>query len=192
MKSYYSFSETISNIYSLIITKIFYKKARLIRRPVYIRGKKNLVYGSGFTTGHACRFDLLGEDKALQIGKNCIIGDNVHIVAYEKVIIGDDVLMASKVFISDTNHGCSRGSKQEGPDIPPNDRVLSTCPVKIGDRVWIGENVVILSGADIGNGCIIGANSVITGEIPDNSIVVGAPGRIIKKWNERLQIWERV
>src|SRR5690242_12763536 len=108
MKNIYSLSEMISTTYSFICTRLFYKGARLVRRPFYCRGRARLQFAHGLTTGHNCRFDLLGESedksKKLIIGKNCKIGDNVHIVAHEKVIIGDNCLIASKVFISDTSH----------------------------------------------------------------------------------------
>ena len=59
----------------------------------------------GLTTGYNCRFDLTGKKQTLFIGDNCEFGDMTHIVAFNNVMIGDNVLMASKVFVSDTNHG---------------------------------------------------------------------------------------
>lgn len=197
MKNQYSLSETISTAYSLICTKLFYKGARLIRRPFYCRGKSRLKFDEGFTTGHNCRFDLFGENedssKKLIIGSNCKIGDNVHIVASERVMIGDNCLMASKVFISDTSHGeyCNE-SINSSPEIPPDNRTLYTEPISIGSNVWIGENVCILLGSKIGNGCIIGANAVVNGEIPDNSIAVGSPAKVVKKYSFKMNRWERV
>lgn len=192
MKNKYLFSELITTIYSLIGTKIFYRKARLVRRPIYMRGKSSIEFGVGFTTGHACRFDLLGGNKTLFIGRYCEIGDNVHIVAHEKVTIGDNCLMASKVFISDTNHGEYSGIHQSSPEIPPNARNLITKPILIGDNVWIGENVCILPGVNIGNGCIIGANSVVNKNIDENSIAVGTPAKVVKKWNKEMEYWMKV
>ena len=57
--------------------------------------------------------------------------------------------------------------------------------------MWIGENVVILPGSIIGNGSIIGANAVVVGKIPDNTISVGSPARVIKRWNEFSSCWEK-
>jgi len=194
----YSFSGLISGSISLVLTKVFYPRARLVRRPVYIRGKAYLKYGEGFTTGYHCRFDLTGEpgggagknEKRLVIGKNCKIGDNVHIVASKKVIIGDDCLFASKIFISDTNHGRYDGVQvKSSPAVPPDDRPLSTAEVRIGDRVWIGENVVILPGVTIGNGSIIGANALVNRDVPMNSIAVGSPARVIKVWDSASESW---
>lgn len=193
MRNKYSFSELIKMAYSLVITKIFYPGARLIRRPFYIRGKKSLVYGKKFTTGYGCRFDLDGNKQTLFIGEDCRIGDYVHIVACEKVEIGSGCLLASKIFISDTNHGTYDNSDESSkPEVPPNERKLVTNPVTIGNNVWIGDNVVILSGVQIGDGCIIGANSVVTHDIEKNSIVAGAPAKCIKKWDTQMQRWIKV
>ena len=186
----YCFSEFISNIWALLLTKLFYSRARLIRRPLYLRNGKCMEFKPGLTLGHACRFDLDGNGKTLFIGANCNFGDNTHIVAHERVEIGDNVLGASKIFISDTNHGCYKGENQDSPYVAPNDRKLATSPVKIGNNVWIGENVVILAGSKIGNGCIIGANAVVCGNFEDNCIIAGIPAKVIKKWNAARQCYE--
>ncbi len=191
MRNQYSFSEFIKNGYSLIMTKLTMKQARFIRRPVYIRGRKSLEGGIGLTTGRFCRFDLEGEKKTLFIGKDCEMGDNTHIVAHEKVEIGDHVLIASKCFISDTNHGSYSGDYPDDTMTPPNQRALTTKPVRIGNNVWIGENAVIRAGSVIEDGCIIGANSVISRTIPAGSMAVGS-NRVIKRYSPEEKKWIRV
>lgn len=191
MGNKYSISEFLSTTYALLCTKLFYKKARLIRRPLYMRGKASILYGEGLTTGHSCRFDLPGGNrKTLIIGKNCEMGDNVHIVAHEQVIIGDNCLMASKIFISDTNHGEYSSTKQSSPKSSPNSRQLITRPVSIGSNVWIGENVCILPGVKIGNGVVVGANAVVNEDIPDNCIAVGVPAKVVKIYNFETEKWK--
>lgn len=187
----YSPSEWIKNAYSLFLTKLFFRPARLIRRPFYLRGSKNgMQFESGFTTGYRCRFELFSEkgETVLKFGKNCKLGDQVHITASESVAIGNDCLMASNIYISDTNHGTGT----EAPMTPPDSRPLSSRPVSIGDCVWVGEAVAILPGSTIGDGCIIGAHSVVKGEIPPYTIAVGAPARPVKKYNFDLNVWERI
>ena len=191
MDNKYSTSEFIKNVYSFVLTKITMKQARLIRRPIYIRGKKSLTGCKNFTTGRFCRFDLEGNKQTLHIGDNCEMGDMTHIVAHNCVEIGNDVLIASKCFISDVNHGKYSGDNQDSPETAPNSRVLIAGETVIGNRVWIGENAVILAGAEIGDGCIIGANSVVSKIIPSRTMVVGN-NRIIKKWNEETNVWEKV
>ena len=191
MNNRYMFSELLSTAWALACTKAFYRPARLVRRPVYLRGRGHLSLGEGLTTGHGCRFDLAGDGITLRMGRRCELGDYTHIVAHQAVELGDDVLAASKVFISDTDHGCCRGEKQDGPDTAPNARALSYAPVKIGSRVWIGENAVILAGSEIGDGCIVGANSVVRGRFEGGCMLAGAPAKVIKRWNEATNQWER-
>lgn len=197
MKNGYGLGEMFKNAISLFYTKIFHPNARLIRRPIYIRGKKFLKYGKGFTTGYNCRLEMFnlgkGYSKKLIIGKNCKIGDYVHIAAGESVTIGNDCLFASKIYISDISHGnYSNETNSSSPSIPPDERELITKPVKIGNNVWIGENVSILPGVNVGDGSIIGANAVLTKNVPKNCIVVGNPAKILKRYDEDLKQWIRV
>ncbi len=187
MKVSYSPSEFLKNCWSLFCTKLFFRSARLVRRPVYIRGRKRMTFGPGFTTGYRCRFEMFGSGMLLTFGKNCKLGDNVHIAASEKVSVGDNLLSASHVFISDTNHG----DGSDDPTTPPDDRPLTTSPVSIGNNVWIGEGVAVLPGSKIGDGCIIGAHSVVKGEIPAYTVAVGAPAKPVKRYNFDAKLWER-
>ena len=191
MGNQYSPSECIKNVYSLVMTKLTMRQARFIRRPIYIRGRKSLSGCVGLTTGRFCRFDLGGTKQTLFIGENCEMGDMTHIVAHEKVEIGNNVLIASKCFISDTNHGVYKGADQDNPKTPPNERKLVTKPVRIGNNVWIGENAVILAGSDIGEGCIIGANSVVSKRFEAGSIVSGAPAKTLKRYSDESCEWEK-
>ena len=186
----YSFGLKVRTFFDLIYTKLFFRHARLIRRPIYIRGKKGWHYGKGLTTGHGCRIDASNKKTTLKIGENARIGDYVHINAEENVVIGDNVLIASKVFISDASHGNYSNDNQSNPLVAPSERELIKKPVFIGNNVWIGENVVILGGTTIGNGCVVGANSVLTGkDYPDNSIIVGIPARVIKRFDVSTKKW---
>jgi len=178
---------------SLIYTKIFYKKVRLIRLPFDLRNRKNIYFGTGLTTGFGCRIEAYPlnktSNKIIKFGENVEINDYVHIAAGENVSIGNNVLIASKVYISDINHGNYKNINQDSPLVKPNDRKLSTSPVIINDNVWIGEGVCIMPGVTIGFGCIIGAMSTVTKSIPDYSIAVGTPAVVIKKYNFDTNEW---
>lgn len=194
--NYYSISELLHTGFSMVLTKLTYPGATLVRRPFIMRGKPRFVYGEGFTTGRNCRIETFGSKEDLSpkliVGKNFRIGDNVHIAAAERIEIGDDCLLASKIFITDLSHG-SYGSEDDEtlPTVPPNDRPIVSSPVAIGDNVWIGEGVSILGGVTIGNGCIIGANSVVTRDVPDNCIVAGCPARVLRRYNPDTKSWEK-
>ena len=197
MKSKYSLCD---KIYWLIKTKLLYHNARLIRFPQRLRGRRYINLGNALTTGVGCRIEAFdihsqgdshGTDDRYKIifGNNVQINDYVHISAMEKVYIGDNVLMASHIYISDNSHGCYRENGTD-PRIPPIDRSYFTAPVIIGKNTWIGESVIIMPGVTIGEGCVIGAHSVVNNNIPSYCIAVGAPAKPIKKYNFEKGIWE--
>lgn len=194
IKNRWSFFETILLGVSFVFTKLFYPRAKLICYPVYMRGRKSLQYGEGLNIGYACRFDLLNCEKTtLFIGKKCEMGDNCHIVAIDRVTIGDNFLGASKIFISDCSHGnYSNDELSSSPLQRPRERKLISKPVIIGNNVWIGENVVVLAGVIIGDGCIIGANSVVNSDIPSYSIAAGSPAKVVKKYNFKHNKWVKI
>lgn len=169
-------------------------QARLIRFPIDIRGKRFMDISRGFTTGRGCRIESYpgNREKTLFIGENFQMNDYCHITAVEKVVIGNNVLLASKIYISDSSHGSYSGdARDSSPNLRPDKRKLYTQPVTIEDNVWIGESVSVLPGTTIGKGSIIGANSVVTKNIPPNVIAVGAPAKPIKKYNFETQRWEK-
>jgi lipopolysaccharide O-acetyltransferase len=109
------------------------------------------------------------------------------------ISIGNNVLMASKIYISDCLHGSYKGDeKDSSPFSNPINRAYSKSFVIIKNNVWIGESVSILPGVTIGEGSLIGANSVITSDIPDFCIAVGVPARIIKRFDFKTNSWVRV
>lgn len=195
--NYYTISEIMHMVYSTIITRLFYPRALLIRRPFYLRGKPRVSFGSGFTTGYGCRIEAFGNGKLdkhvrIRIGENCHLGDQVHIAAANSVSIGENCLFASKVFISDLSHGSLSPINPSAPDSDPNSRPLVSKPVVIGDNVWLGENVCVLSGVTIGNGSIVGANAVVTHDIPDGCVAAGVPASVIKRYDVETRQWLRL
>ena len=192
--SNYGIAESIKNALTVVIDKIEFPKARLIRRPITIRGRKYIEWGKGLTTGYNCRIEVNGEHdkKVLIIGDNVNIGDYVSIRCAEGISIGDNVLMGSRVLITDNAHGNYSGDDQDPPSTPPNSRILKTENVRICDDVWIGEGAVIQMGVTIGRGSIIAANSVVTKEVRPRTIVGGVPAKAIKEWNDERRMWEYI
>jgi len=183
-------------IIDVVRTKFLFNNARIVRFPIDIRGKRFMKVSDGLTTGRYCRIEAYPLDErsvVITFGKNVQINDFVHITAMENVYIGNNVLLASKIYISDCSHGSYDGNEQDSsPNTFPIDRNYKTSPVIILDNVWIGESVSILPGVTIGENAIIGANSVVTKNIPANSIAVGNPARLIKKYNFDTKIWEKI
>ena len=183
-------------IVSLLYTKLFFSNARLLRIPIDIRNRQFISFGNGFTSGYGCRFEAYPQTeskaKILVIGSNVEINDYVHIASGEKVIIGNNVLIASKVFITDISHGNYQGNSCDSPFSIPKERTLNTRPVVIMDNVWIGEGVCVLPGVTIGEGSVVGSLSVVTKSIPANTIAVGIPAKVIKKFDINQNVWKSV
>lgn len=192
----YGFRGIIKLFLYTIHTFVFFRSSRLIRYPISVRGKKFISFGKNLTTGIGCRieaFPFFKMENIIHFGKNIEINDYVHIAGIEKVSIGDNVLIASKVYISDIQHGTYSGDQiQDNPNSIPKDRILSSKPVIIEDNVWIGENVSIMAGVKIGKGSIIGANSVVTKNIAEQSIAVGVPAIVVKQFNKVTNQWVKV
>ena len=126
----------------------------------------------------------------LSIGASARLSDHVHIACLDRVTVGDHLLCGSRVLISDHAHGRYDGPGACDPATPPAQRALfSPAPVTIGRNVWLGDGVAVLAGAQIGDGCVIGANSVVTGPIPSATIAVGSPARPIRRWDPGSRIW---
>ena len=179
---------------NLIKTKIFFPNARIIRFPIDIRGKKYIKFGKNLTTGRYCRIEaykFYNLEPNLLIGNNVQINDFVHISCVKNVSIGNNVLIASRVFISDNNHGNYNGENQSNPSEIASKRIITSKDVIIEDNVWIGENVSIMPGIKIEKNAIIGANSIVTKNIPANTISVGNPARVVKKFNDDSGKWEK-
>lgn len=129
----------------------------------------------------------------IEIGDGAEIGMFSRVASQGNVIIGNNVFSGPHIFIADYNH------EYRNPDEPikiQGNLVKSTPQferggVRIGDDTWIGTNVVIAGTVEIGNHCVIGANSVVTHDIPDYSVAAGIPCKVIKQYNTETKQWEK-
>lgn len=191
----YGFNGLLKLLFDKLNTIIFFNSSRIIRRPISIRGKRNINFGNNLTTGIGCRIEAFTSEKKKKIilfGDNVQINDYVHITSMCKVSIGNNVLLASKIYISDCTHGFYGKELNSSPLEIPMEREYNVAEVCLEDNVWIGEFVSVLPGVTIGKGSIIGANSVVTRDIPPNVIAVGSPAKPIKKYNFKNEKWERI
>jgi acetyltransferase-like isoleucine patch superfamily enzyme len=121
----------------------------------------------------------------LIIGNRVTATGMLQVSVLQNIVIEDDVMFASNVFICDAAHG------YKNADIPYKYQPMQDIKsIRIKKGSWIGQNVVILPGVEIGEYCIIGANSVVTKSIPNKCIALGSPARIIKKWSAETRTWE--
>ena len=190
----YGLGGSIRLAWHILLTRITFPGARIVRRPVYLRGRRRIRLGRRFTSGPGLRLDAFGSGDGLLIfiGEDVQVNDSVHIAAIRSVEIGSRVLIASRVFITDHTHGSYAGEEQDSPLSAPASRKLSSAPVRIEDDVWIGENVSVLPGVTIARGAVIGTGSVVTRDVPPFCIAAGVPARVLKRWNPASNTWERV
>jgi acetyltransferase-like isoleucine patch superfamily enzyme len=118
------------------------------------------------------------------IGDKTIIGIGSVIIG--PVTMGSGIMLAQNIVVSGLNHG------YEDINLSPSLQKVNCKPIVILDDVWIGANSVITAGVTIGKHCIIGAGSIVTKDIPDFSVAVGNPAKVIKKYNPADNLWEKV
>jgi acetyltransferase-like isoleucine patch superfamily enzyme len=112
----------------------------------------------------------------VRIGAGSFLNLGVMVAAAELVEIGDHCMFANGCFVSDASH------RLDDPKLPVTwQGFTSKGPTRVGDNVWCGAHVVVTSGVTIGERCVIGANSVVTTDIPPYSIAAGAPARVLKQ-----------
>lgn len=158
-------------------------------KKIICHGHRNIKIGKDVSIGRnswLAAVPLTGKgDASLTIGDGCYIGNFSHFYATHSITIESKVLIADKVYISDNLH------EYTNVCIPIIEQpIIQKKNVSIGSGSWIGENVCII-GATIGKHCVIGANSVVTHDIPDFSVAVGSPAKIIKRYDFSQNKWVR-
>ena len=119
-------------------------------------------------------------DRVISIGDRCLIGMGSKVMAHRSITIGDDVWTGHNVFITDMNHG------YEDLAVPISEQSQPEAPISIGDGSWLGHGVIVLPGVTIGRHVVIGAGSVVTHDIPDNSVAVGSPAVVVRRHDPEL------
>lgn len=152
----------------------------VIQYPVYsLRGEENISVGDDCVFERDLQLESWGTHAKINIGNGCLFRRNCHISSVKSIIIGDGLLTGENVLISDNSHG---NTSIESLSTPPRERsIFSKGGIVIGKNVWLGNNVCILSSVNIGDGVVVGANSVVTHDIPSYCIAAGSPAKIIKR-----------
>lgn len=153
--------------------------AYLIYGSEYIKIGNNVVIGGGIQLTAWEKHNSHSFTPSISIGDGTNIGSYNHITAIDCIEIGNNVLTGKNVLITDNSHG---EITLEDLNIPPSHRPpYSKGKVVIEDNVWIGDKATILPNVRIGRSAIIGANSVVTKDVPPFSVACGNPAKIIKK-----------
>ncbi len=166
------------------------KNLQVVGRPLHIIGGKHIEVGENVQIFRNARIDAITSwqiagqlfNPKIKIGNNAVINSYCHIGCLDRVEIGDYTTVGARTYITDHTHGTV------GMDdllLPPRHRKLySKGPVVIGKYVSIGEGCAIMPGVTIGDHAVIGANSVVTKDIPPYCVAAGNPAKVIKNMSE--------
>ena len=148
-------------------------------------GTRSIHVGEGALVGRGCTL-MVGyspddsdlPERGLVIGDRCVIGAGSTLTAHGSITLGDDVWFGQNVFVSDASHGYQDVETPIGLQLGHHE------PVRIGPGSWVGHGAVILPGSSIGRNVVVGAGTVVHGEVPDHSVVVGVPGKVVRRLEE--------
>lgn len=167
------------------------KNSHIVYPVCKIVNKKNISIGDNSNIGKFVRlepvvcYELNHYTPHIKIGNEVCINQNFHCTCAKSVIIGDGTSITANCGIFDIIH------PYEDISVNPRFAEIIVKPVEIGQNCLIGMNSVILPGTKLGNHCVVGANSVVQGLYPDNCVIVGAPAKIVKRYNFSTKRWEK-
>ena len=168
-------------VFSLLISGAFaeFGEQSTIMYPLRVSGERRIRIGDRVFIGAGSWLQTLPDDGndrvALVIGNGTSIAGHCVISAVRSITLGEEVLLARNVYISDHIHKYTERNTsilEQGLD--------KIQPVVIERGAWLGQNVVVCPGVKIGEGAVIGANSVVTKDVPDHCIAAGSPARVVK------------
>jgi acetyltransferase-like isoleucine patch superfamily enzyme len=177
----------VSNFfYTAWLSRCFNKtgKSFFISRSCTLLGGRYIEIGNDVSIGKNAvltawdKYETQIFTPSIIIGDGCNIGEYCHISAINKIVFGKNVLTGRWLTVVDNGHG---KTEIEDLDLPPVKRLLySKGPVIIEDNVWIGDKVTIMPGVTVGKNSIVGANAVLTKDVPANCVVGGNPAKRLK------------
>lgn len=161
----------------------FRRLGRRVKFNGWLRVEKpcaDIQLGDDVMMGLGC-YLLATPTGRIRIGRNVGVNDYCFITSHYGIEIGDNVLIAENVSIRDYDHEFA------DPAVLIKNQGLRGGPISIGEDTWLAKGVIVTGNVRIGRGCVIGANSVVTRDIPDFSVAVGAPARVVKRREARIQ-----
>lgn len=174
------------------LLKLGYKKCgkkSVIYKPLIVLNKKYLSLGDRVTIREGARIELLSEwyehkfSPQIMIGSDTSFEQNCHIISAGTIKIGENCVFSARVFITNVDHDYSRINT----NILKQNLIVKD--VTIGNNCFFGMDSKVFSGVTIGDNVIVGANALVTKDIPPYSVVVGSPAKIIKKYDFNLNRW---
>ena len=149
-------------------------------------GAKNITVGNRVRIYPGSRMETHnGGEIVFEDG--CSIGQNFHIISQTSQLrIGKDTTISGNVFVTNADHSYQQ------VDVHIMQQPVICKETIIGENCFIGYGAVIQAGSKLGRQCVVGSNAVVRGEFPDYSVIVGAPARVVKRYDKEKQEWVRV
>jgi acetyltransferase-like isoleucine patch superfamily enzyme len=190
----------LMNLFRRVLTRTYWARrmrsvgpGTVLHKPILVVNPQYIELGARtLIRDHARIETILRPDVArrprLVIGDDVNIEQGVHIICQGEVLIENDVSITPYCVIVDTDHPFN--DPDQLPKIGARLNARDDSRVRIGQGSFIGAHSIILPGADIGRGCIVGAGSVVTGSVPDYCVVSGAPARILRRFDPQTRTWK--
>lgn len=156
-----------------------------IGKPVLLKGVRNIFLGKHVRIFPSVRMEVHGLNASIDIGDDVAIAQNVHITSGATLKIGKATTILANVFITNIDHEYQK----IGEHILKQKYLIKE--TVIGENCYIGMGACIQAGTILGKQCVIGANSVVKGSFLDYSVIVGIPGRTVKRFNTNSRTWEK-
>lgn len=178
---YRGFGRLRGKTFSVLTAPAFaaFGRRSVLQPPIRVAGEDRIAIGTGVFVGSGSWLQALAGANttvAIAIGDRTSIAGQCVISAALRVELGSDVLLARNVYVADHSHRFDELGTPVG-----RQGITNVSPVTIGDGAWLGQNVVVCPGVRIGRGAVVGANSVVKHDVPDYTVAVGAPARIVRE-----------
>ena len=145
--------------------------SNVVLGPVELHGTRNVRFGTDALIYPGVYLETQG-DGVIEIGDGVVLSRGVHVVAFERVVLGHGAMVGEYASLRDANHRVSDTGMRHSGHV--------AAPIEVGRNAWIGRGVTVLRGVRLGESCVVAANSVVTRSVPDATIVAGAPARVLR------------
>ena len=154
----------------------------VIQPPVRLSGERRISIGNGVFIGAGSWLQVIDGDGerrvAIEVGDGTTMAGGCVLSAVDSIRLGRNVLFARNVYVADHMHAFENSS-----EAVLDQGLTRVRPVEIADGAWLGQNVVVGPGVRVGRGAVVGANSVVLDDVPDLAVAVGAPARVVRRFD---------
>ena len=173
---------------ALVYRPFFKKMGNLsyLGKPTFLRGINRITIGRKVRILPGVRLEVINQQSSIIMGNEVSIAQNVHISSGADLVIGEHTAILANSFVTNIDHAYH----VIGKPIIKQDLIIKE--TRIGANCLIGMGASILAGTILGNQCIVGANSVVRGNFPDYCVIAGAPGKVVKRFNQATGEWQKV